>query len=315
MIGRKIAQQIAATRSLGGSPVSDLFLTDIVEPSVSLGGSISTKTAALNLVDAGAQQAIAAWRPDVIFHLAAVVSGEAEADFAKGYSVNVHATWGLLEALREADVKARVVFTSSLAVYGPPFPDPVPDQHYLTPKSSYGAQKAIGEFLLTDYSRKGFVDGISIRLPTIVVRPGAPNRAASSFLSGIIREPLAGQEAILPVSRDMRTWIASPKIAVDTLIHAAGLPASATAENRSLTGRGLSVSVDEMLGALRDVAGAGVVSRVKEVPDEAIGRIVGSWPRAFSTDTAKALGFPVDRDMRSIIKMHIADELGGKIAP
>jgi len=265
------------------------------------------ETGEFDVADRTATDKLAAWQPDLVFHLAAIVSGQAEAEFGLGYKVNVTATWSLLESLREARCAPRVVFTSSLAVYGPPFPDPVPDEFHLAPRSSYGAQKAIGELLLSDYTRKGYVEGVGVRLPTIVVRPGAPNAAASGFLSSIIREPLAGHEALLPVPPETAAWIASPRIAVETLLHAAALQTEAYGESRCLSGRGLPVTVAEMIDALRDVAGSEVAARVQQGSDPGVARIVGSWPRSFEAAQATRLGFPVDGGIHAIIEAHLRD--------
>ncbi len=313
MIGRKLALRIAEAGTLAGKPVGAMLLVDRITPQP-VPAPFSVETKAADITDPGALVALAGWRPDVVFHLAAIVSGEAEADFERGYAVNLDATRHLLDALKGADCRPRLVFTSSLAVYGVPLPDVVPDDFNLTPRSSYGAQKAIGELLVADYSRKGYVDGISLRLPTIVVRPGAPNRAASSFLSGIIREPLNGIAAAVPVKRSMRTWIASPSIAIESLVHAAGLTAEQAASARALTGRGISVTVEEMIDALRAVAGPTIAARIHDEPDPAIERIVASWPQAFAADAATRLGFPVDGGMKAIIEAYIAEELGGTIA-
>lgn len=313
MIGRKLALRLGALGALAARPVTGMLLVDRIEPQ-GLAAPFAVETRAADITDPAALADLAAWRPDAVFHLAAIVSGEAEADFERGYAVNLDATRHLLDALKAAQCRPRLVFASSLAVYGVPLPDVVPDDFNLTPRSSYGAQKAIGELLVSDYSRKGFVDGISLRLPTIVVRPGAPNRAASSFLSGIIREPLNGLSAALPVKRSMRTWIASPSVAIESLIHAAGLSPEEAASARSLTGRGISVTVDEMIDALREVAGAAVVARIQDQPDPAIERIVASWPQAFAADAATRLGFPVDGGMKAIIEAYIAEELGGRRA-
>lgn len=306
MIGARVAQALTSTGHLG-KPITNLMLIDRAEPRPITSDQICIETKPTDITDMAAVAELAAWKPDLVFHLAAVVSGEAEARFDLGYRVNVTATWSLLETLREAGCRPRLVFASSLAVYGPPLPDPVPDTFHLTPQSSYGTQKAVGELLVSDYTRKGFVDGVSIRLPTIVVRPGAPNAAASGFLSSIIREPLAGRETCLPVPESTAAWIASPDVAVQTLLHAATLPTQALGADRSLTGRGLSVTVAEMIEALRDVAGASVAARIRSAPDPEINRIVCSWPRRFTATRAAELGFPVDRNLHDIIAAHMRD--------
>ncbi len=200
----------------------------------------------------------------MVFHLAGIVSGEAEANFDLGYRVNLDGARTLFDAIRAAQISPRVVFTSSIAVFGAPFPPVIPDDFHLTPLTSYGTQKMMGEALLADYTRKGIFDGVGIRLPTICVRPGKPNKAASGFFSGIIREPLAGQEAILPVPRDVVHTHASPRSAINFLIHAAGLDGAAIGPRRNLTMPGVGVTVQEQIDALQKVAGNNVVSLIKD---------------------------------------------------
>ncbi len=245
---------------------------------------------------------------DSIFHLAAVVSGEAEQSFDLGMRVNVDGTRTIFEACRTLPSPPKVIFTSSLAVFGGPLPDPVPDAWPLTPQSSYGTQKAIGELLLNDMSRKGFLDGRALRLPTICVRPGKPNKAASSFLSSIIREPLNGLEATCPVEPTLRVWLLSPRRAIENLILVHELPASVFSHTRSINAPGLTVSVGEMVQALREVAGEEVAGRVCFRRDEAIERIMASWPAAFEAAFGKSLGMQADADFPSIIRAYIADE-------
>jgi len=242
------------------------------------------------------------------------VSGQAEADFDLGMRVNLDATRLLLERCRKCDEPPKFVFTSSLAVFGGALPDPVPDSAALWPQSSYGTQKAIGELLVYDMTRKGYVDGRSLRLPTVTVRPGKPNKAASGFFSGIIREPLAGEEAILPVGEDVMHWHASPRSAVGFLIHAAGLTREQLGPRINLTMPGVACTVGEQIEALRRVAGDKAVARIRRQPDELIQRIVAGWPRRFDARRALALGFRVEPDFESIIRVHVHDELGGKIA-
>jgi nucleoside-diphosphate-sugar epimerase len=250
----------------------------------------------------------------VIFHLAAIVSGEAEQEFDKGYRINLHGTMNLLESVRKAGNKPRVVFTSSIAVFGAPFPDKIPDNFFTTPLTSYGTQKAIGELLLADYTRKGFLDGIGIRLPTICVRPGKPNKAASGFFSNIIREPLAGHEAVLPVSEEVMHWHASPRAAVGFLLHAATIDGEKIGPRRNLSMPGLAVTVGQQIEALRKIAGEKVVKRIRQERDPFVEQIVAGWPRNFETERAKSLGFKAESSFEDIIKVHLDDELGGKIA-
>lgn len=260
--------------------------------------------------------ALAAMRPATVFHLAAIVSGEAERDFDKGWRVNMDGTRHLLEALRSEHEASggsycpRLVFASSIAVFGAPFPDRIGDEFLCAPRTSYGAQKAISELMVGDYSRKGFVDGISIRLPTICVRPGAPNAAASGFFSGIIREPLNGQEAILPVPDTVRHWHASPRSAVGFLRHAAALDTARLEGRRSLNMPGVSVTVAEQIEALRRVAGEATPRLIRRVPDPEIMAIVEGWPRDFAPERALALGFRAEASFDEIVQVYIEDELG-----
>src|SRR6187397_635824 len=315
MIGRKLAERLARDGAIAGEAISKLTLYDVVPGAAPAGAKVPVSIATGDLPGAGEAEKLLAERPDTIFHLAAIVSGEAEQDFDKGYRINMDGTRGLLEAVRKAGHKPRLVFASSIAVFGAPFPDAIGDEFFNTPLTSYGTQKNICELLISDYSRKGFVDGISIRLPTICVRPGKPNKAASGFFSNIIREPLAGEEAVLPVSEDVRHWHASPKSAVGFLIHAATMDLNAMGPRRNLSMPGMSVTVGEQIAALDRVAGKNVTARIKRVPDPTIISIVSGWPRDFVTDRALKLGFTTaEKTFDDIIRIHIEDELGGKFA-
>ena len=245
---------------------------------------------------------------DTVFHLAAVVSGQAEAEFDVGMRVNLDATRALLERCRKLSSPPKLVFTSSLAVFGGPVPDPVPDDAPLMPQASYGAQKAIGEYLVFDMSRKGMIDGRSLRLPTVTVRPGKPNRAASSFASGIIREPLSGVEAICPVAATTKMWVQSPRAVIDNLIVGHETPASSFTYTRSINVPGISVAVGDMVKALREVAGEEVASRVKWAYDPAIDKIVSTWPSNFAPKLGPAIGMRADADFAGIIRAYIADD-------
>ena len=249
-----------------------------------------------------------------VFHLAAIVSADAEQNFDLGLAVNLGGTRNVLEACRALPEPVRLVFASSVAVYGGDMPEVLDDGTILTPQTSYGMQKAAGELLLNDYGRKGFVDGRALRLPTIVVRPGKPNKAASTFASSIIREPLAGQEAICPVERDAAMYILSPRRVVEALIHAFELPAEAFGMTRMLTLPGITASIGQMVDALGEVAGDAVVAaRIKWQPDPVIQRIVAGWPARFDARRARGMGFAADADMTEIVRAHIEDELGGVI--
>ena len=300
MIGRKLSERLSG---------EELILQDVVPfDGASFVSDLSAPDEAEKLV---------ASRPELIFHLAAVVSGEAEADFGKGYRVNLDATRRLFEAIRKAGngYQPRVVFTSSIAVFGAPFPEAIGDEFLNAPLTSYGTQKAIGELLLSDYSRRGFLDGIGLRLPTICVRPGRPNQAASGFFSGIIREPLNGQEAVLPVPESVRHWFASPRAAIGFLLHAARIDSAALGTRRNLSMPGISATVGEQIAALRKVAGEKAARLIRREPDPTIKRIVEGWPQNFDTKRALALGFRADRSFDDIIRIHIEDELQKSAQP
>jgi nucleoside-diphosphate-sugar epimerase len=316
MVGRKLTQALVKAGEISGQPIERLTLADIVAPAQpAFAGAV--ETVAADLSAPGVAASLIAKRPDVVFHLAAIVSGEAEADFDKGYRINLDGTRFLLEAIRlegmKTPYKPRVVFTSSIAVFGSPFPDAIGDEFLSTPLTSYGTQKAIGELLLNDYSRRGFLDGVGIRLPTIVVRPGKPNAAASGFFSNILREPLVGQEAVLPVSREVRHWFASPRAAIGFLLHAATLDTSRLGWRRTVSAPGLSATVGEEIEALRRAAGDKAVKLIRDEPNETIARIVDGWPRDFEAKRALSLGFVAEQSFDEIIRIHIEDELGGRI--
>jgi D-erythronate 2-dehydrogenase len=317
MVGRKLVQALVKDGQLGGKSIERFTLVDVVAADKPAGFAGAVETSAADVSAPGVAASLIAKRPDLIFHLAAIVSGEAEADFEKGYRINLDGTRLLLEAIRlesqKSPYKPRLVFTSSIAVFGAPFPEAIGDEFFSTPLTSYGTQKAIGELLLNDYSRKGFVDGVGIRLPTIVVRPGKPNAAASGFFSNILREPLAGQEAVLPVSRDVRHWFASPRAAVGFLKHAATMDTSLLGWRRSLSAPGLSATVGEEIEALRRIGGEKAVSLIREEPNETIVKIVAGWPRNFDTSRALSLGFVAETSFDDILRAHVEDELGGRI--
>jgi nucleoside-diphosphate-sugar epimerase len=297
MIGRKLTARLQA------EGMGELILHDVVPFE---GSSVVSDLSA-----AGEAEKLIASRPGLIFHLAAVVSGEAEADFDKGYRVNLDGTRLLFEAIRKAGggYKPRVVFTSSIAVFGAPFPEAIGDEFLSAPLTSYGTQKAIDELLLADYSRRGLFDGIGIRLPTICVRPGKPNKAASGFFSGIIREPLAGQEALLPVPDSVRHWFASPRAAIGFLLRASEINTEQLGARRNLSMPGVSATVAEQIEALRKVAGDKAARLIRREPDPVIQRIVEGWPRNFEAKRALELGFRADRSFEEIIRIHIEDEL------
>lgn len=310
MIGRKLVERLVADGQVAGKTITRLTLADVVEPEHPAGLALPVTSVATDFAAPGEAERLIAHAPDVIFHLAAIVSGEAEADFEKGYRINLDGTRLLLEAIRLAggSYRPRLVFASSIAVFGAPFPEMIADTFHRTPLTSYGTQKAICELLLSDYSRRGFLDGVGIRLPTIVVRPGKPNKAASGFFSGIIREPLNGQEAILPVETDVLHWMASPRAAVGFLIHAAEIDGEKIGADRSLTMPGLAVTVQEEIDTLAKVAGQERARLIRREGDETIRRIVAGWPRSFDAGRAKSLGFKADKSFEAIVRAYIEDE-------
>jgi D-erythronate 2-dehydrogenase len=314
MLGRKLIDRLAA----GHEKMRPTHLTrhDVVLSPPPGNAAFTIETFMGDLSVTGEAEKLVAPRPDIIFHLAAIVSGEAEANFEKGYAINLDGTRNLLEAIRVqgGGYCPRVIFTSSIAVFGSPFPDAISDDFLTAPLTSYGTQKAICELMINDYSRRGFLDGMAMRMPTVCVRPGTPNKAASGFFSNIIREPLVGKVAILPVPLTVRHWHASPRAAVEFLLKAAAMGGSALGPRRNLTLPGLSCTVAEQLDALEKVAGADVVKRVKHIPDETIMRIVAGWPQNFDPQRALALGFKAESSFEQIIRAHIDDELGGRIS-
>lgn len=313
MVGQKLAALLISA-GIPDQTISELILHDVVPakkpdapfPITLMKGSIDDPAEANKLADLA---------PDIVFHLAAIVSGEAETNFEKGWDINAKGSWWLLEALRAkhdasgGTYAPRFIFTSSIAVFGGPFPEKIDDEFLSAPLTSYGAQKAMTELLVSDYSRKGFIDGMSIRLPTICVRPGKPNLAASSFFSGIIREPLNGQEAILPVPSDVRHWHASPKSAAGFLAHAAKLDLLKLEGRRALNMPGVSCTVEEQIEALKEIAGSDVANHIRSVPDEAIMSIVGNWPRNFAPEKAISLGFTAERDFKEIIEVYMSEDM------
>ncbi|WP_282062302.1 D-erythronate dehydrogenase [Roseobacter litoralis] len=311
MIGRKLAERIADTGEIGGAKVDALTLVDVILPEVAQHFAGKRTALTVDLSQQGSAGQLIAETPDVIVHLAAIVSGEAEADFEKGYRINLDGTRALFDAIRLVEgYTPRVIYASSLAVFGAPFPAKISDDFHLTPLTSYGAQKAMGELLLDDYSRRGFLDGVGIRFPTICIRPGKPNKAASGFFSGILREPLNGQEAILPVGDDVRHWFASARAAVGFIEHAATMDTSELGPRRNMTMPGVSATVGDQIEALRAVAGDSAVALIRREHDPTIARIVAGWPRDFDTARALSLGFHAETEFKQIIEVYLEDEMG-----
>jgi len=311
-LGQKLAKQLLARGSLKDSDgvdqkIDQLLLIDVVEANDF--GDQRVKVIADDISNPELMQQLITTEIQSIFHLAAIVSGQAEADFDLGMRINLDAARLLLEACRSAGHKPKIVFTSSVAVYGGTLPEMVLDTTALNPQSSYGAQKAICELLLNDYTRKGFVDGRVLRLPTISVRPGAPNKAASSFASGIIREPLNGKPSICPASPDLRIWLLSPRYAIESLIAGHDLHSSVLGLNKSINLPGISVTVGQMIESLRKISGDQVAARISVEPDSKVEAIVRSWPGAWDASRAKSLGLKADPNFESIIKAYIEDDL------
>ncbi len=309
-LGYRLALRLLERRALAApdgkpEPISQITLFDAVFPP---DPDSRLKRIQGNIADPVALAA--AMDPDTtsVFHLAAVVSAGAEADFDLGYRVNLDGTRNLLEACRKLRTPPRLVFASSLAVFGGALPQVVDDSVTPTPQTSYGAQKVIGEYLVTDYSRKGFLDGRSLRLPTIVVRPGKPNLAASSFASSIFREPLNGAVSECPVPETTGIWLLSPRRVVEAFVHAHELESSAWGVNRAVNLPGITVTVKEGVEALRRIAGESVAKRVQYQPEARIQKIVAGWPVRFRTPRALAMGFAADLDIDTVIRDYVADE-------
>jgi D-erythronate 2-dehydrogenase len=317
-LGQRLARSLLRRGTLAGPSgaqerIQQITLLDVV-PATGFDDA-RIRVVAGDIADAGLIDRVIDARTSSVFHLAAVVSGQAEKDFDLGMRVNLDASRLVLEACRAAGRIPRVLFTSSVAVYGGALPETVLDSTALGPQSSYGTQKAIGELLLCDYSRKGFVDGRVVRLPTISVRPGRPNQAASSFASGIIREPLNGEPAVCPVAGETRLWLMSPRQAIDSLVAVHDLPGSALGTQRVVNLPGVSVSVEEMVTTLRRVCGDAVAERITWARDPAIERIVGSWPGAWDVGRAKALGLAGDAHFEAILRAYLEDDLPAARAP
>jgi D-erythronate 2-dehydrogenase len=312
MIGRKLTERLGKDGALADKPIDKLTLLDVISPPKPEAFTGKVETVAADLAAPGEGAKAIAGRPDVVFHLAGVVSGEAELDFDKGYRVNLDGTRALFEAIRTGGdgYRPRLVYTSSIAVFGAPFPPTIPDDFHLTPLTSYGTQKAMGEALLADYSRRGFCDGIGIRLPTIVVRPGKPNKAASGFFSGIIREPLAGEDAVLPVAETVVHTHASPRAAVGFLVHAAALPRDAIAPRVNLSMPGVCCTVAEQIASLRRIAGNRVAARIRRAEDPLVARIVAGWPQRIEARRARELGFKAESSFDEIVRIHIEEDRG-----
>jgi nucleoside-diphosphate-sugar epimerase len=313
-VGRKLASELLKRGSLAGpdgtqASIDEIVLFDIAPPVPALAADQRLRLVTGDIADADFVKSVIAPGTGSVFHLAAVVSAEAEANTDLGLRVNLDGTRAVLEACRALPAPPRLVFASSIAVYGGDIPELVADETPLTPQTSYGAQKACGELLVNDYSRKGYLDGRALRLPTIVVRPGRPNRAASTFASSIIREPLSGVDTICPVSPGSFMPLMSPRRLVAALVKVHDLAGSMFGFSRSLLLPGLRITVGEMVEALKRVAGEATAAHIKWQPDPVIQKIVDGWPRGIDAKRAKALGVEGDRDMDEVIAGFMEDDL------
>jgi nucleoside-diphosphate-sugar epimerase len=307
-LGRRLARALLDRGTLAGPDghpraLGEVVLLDVVAPARFEDPRVRTVTG--DIANAALLREVVDAKTSSVFHLAAIVSGMAEADFELGMRINVGATRSLLDVCRAGKQRPRVVFTSSIAVYGGDLPSVASEETALNPQTSYGVQKAIGELLVNDYTRKGFIDGRALRLPTISVRPGRPNAAASSFASGIVREPLNGEDAVCPVNPETRVWLASPDAAIESLIRAHDVESDALGLRRALNVPGISVTAREMVAALERVAGRDVSSRVTWVHDARIDRMMNGWPGALDDTRARALGFPADENFDAMIRQYM----------
>jgi nucleoside-diphosphate-sugar epimerase len=309
-LGQRLTQALIVRGELSGQPLTQITLIDQVKPEVPRNSSLIASSHAIDITVPGALDCVLDKHPDVIFHLAAVVSSAAEADLDLGLAVNFDVTRTLLEGCRLRGLSAtRLIMASSVAVYGGDLPEVLDDLTALTPQSSYGTQKAMSELLINDYSRRGLVDGRVLRLPTIVIRPGLPNAAASSFASSILREPLSGKDAVCPASVDLELFVMSPRRVIDALMHGAEISGDDLGSRRSLMLPGITVRVAEMLESLRQVGGDEALARVQHEPDAGIEAIVASWPGQFTNHRANALGFKGDSDFREIIEAFLDERV------
>ncbi len=311
-LGRRLAKKLLERGSLKGANDKNTRIDQIVLVDIVQGAPLTDERVQTIVGDIGDPAFLRTTidaKTDSIFHLAAIVSGQAEADFDLGMRINVDASRQLLDICRGLGHRPRFVFASSVAVFGGELPETVQDTTALAPQSSYGTQKAVIELLVNDYSRKGFIDGRVLRLPTISVRPGRPNAAASSFASGIIREPLNGEAAVCPVSANTRLWLASPETIIESLVFGHEVDAAAFGATRNINVPGLSLTVGDMVAALQRVAGSEVVNRIQWTADPRIERIVSTWPGALDPSKALSLGFPRDENFDAFIRQYMRDEM------
>ncbi|MFN3661800.1 D-erythronate dehydrogenase [Yoonia sp.] len=307
-LGQKLVRELATQGKLRDREIVGLTLADIVAPAP-CDAPFAVKTASCDITDRAAVDSLLAARFDVIFLLAAVVSSHAEAEFDVGMQVNLHGVLNVLEAARSQQNAPVLLFTSSLAVFGGDVPDPIRDWTVPNPQTSYGTQKAIGELLVNDYARRGFVNGRSLRLPTISVRPGRPNRAASSFMSSIIREPLNGEEAICPVAPDFTHYYLSPRLCIRNLVRGAEIDAEELGENRTMTMPGRTLTIRQMIAAMTSVVGPEPAKLIRFEDDPAIRDIVAGWRFDYDPAKALALGLEADESFEDNVRYYLADDI------
>ena len=307
-VGQKLARALVARGELNGKAISSINLVDVMEPGAIDGGSIAVNTSICDITNTASVAEAVTADTDIIYLLAAIVSAHAEEDFDAGWSINMMGTLNVLERARELGNKPRVVFTSSIAVYGGEVPDPIVDHTFLNPQTSYGAQKAVGELLINDYSRKGYIDGVGFRLPTISVRPGKPNRAASSFMSSILREPLNGQEAVCPVDADFPHYYLSPRKCVENLIKGAELKAEDLGQNRCMMMPGRMWTIGQVIDAMTAVAGPEPAKLIKWEAQPEIQKIVKGWRFDLRPEKSLKLGLTADESFEDNIRYYIEDD-------
>ena len=304
-LGQRLAKTLLAKRQ-------DVHLTlvDVIKPTAP-GNDSRVTCVEMDLRDPAHLGSVITPATDAVFHLAAIVSSHAEAEPDLGYEINFLATRNLVEAIRHTKPSIRIIFSSSLAVFGGKLPDVIRDDTAVTPQSTYGTQKGMCELLINDYTRKGFADGLALRLPTVCIRPGKPNKAASSFVSGIMREPLQGEDAVLPVSPALRLWLSSPDTVVANFIHALDMPSLPPRDWHVINLPGFTISVQQMLDDLAAIKGKNILQHIKPQLDEGINAIVASWPAAIDNTSALARGFICDSDFQSVIRQFIDKDLQG----
>lgn len=306
-VGQKLGRRLAARGTLRGETITEMVLADVVDPAT-FDAPFALETATCDISKPDEVNALITEDTDVIYLLAAIVSGQAEVDLDLGYDINMMGTMNVLQRCRALPHAPVVVFTSSIAVFGGDLPDVITDQTIPNPQTSYGAQKAIGELLVNDFSRRGLIDGRGVRLPTISVRPGKPNRAASGFMSSIFREPLNGQTANCPVSRDFPHFYLSPRTCIENLIKVAEVPAEDFGPNRCMTMPGQNLTIGEMIDAMTAVVGPEAAELITYEPQPEVWAIAKGWQFTIQTDKARKLGLTSDGSFEDNIRYYLEDD-------